>query len=88
MKARALQRTPTFWGSVWVPAGTSEKYAEALGYVAWKGGIHEDMCTAKFAKWFRKFATKHPTLACVYVFDLYPVDEFRWLGQYETSSAP
>lgn len=75
-----------FWGWIKVPKGTSAAYASALAYIAWKGGVYEDCYKARFTRWFRAFAKRRPDLAAVKVFDVYPVDEFRWLGHYEPSS--
>ena len=72
----------TFFGRVTVPTGTSREIAEALGYLAWKGGIGEDRCMARFARWFRRLAERRPDLAEVHAHQLYPVDEFRYRGSY------
>jgi hypothetical protein len=74
-----------FFGWVKVPANTSEDNAEALAHIAWKGGIKEDAYVARFRRWFRALVQRRPDLAMVRVFDVYPVDEFRWLGPYRSS---
>jgi hypothetical protein len=74
-----------FFGRIKVPARTSTDHAEALAQIAWKEGIYEDAFLSSFRKWFRAFAERRPDLATVKVFDVYPVDEFRWVGPYESS---
>jgi hypothetical protein len=76
----------SFWGWVKVPHGTSQERVDALAHIAWKGGIYEDAYVARFRRWFRALAERRPDLAMVKVFDVYPVDEFRWLGPYRSSS--
>lgn len=76
----------TFWGHIKAPATINEEYSKALAHMAWKGGIYEDCYKAGFRRWFRKFAKSRPDLAQVKVFDVYPVDEFRWIGPYKSFS--
>jgi hypothetical protein len=71
-----------FFGAVKVPENVSLDHADALAYIAWKGGVYEDCFRGPFRRWFRHFAAKHPDLATVKVFDVYPVDAFRWIGPY------
>ena len=87
MAAVKMKRVATFWGSIVVPSRIGVKQATTLAYIAWKGGMYEDKFKPSFARWFRKFAEKHPELAEVKVFDVYPVDEFRFLGKYDTNSS-
>lgn len=81
--SQPLKWVDTFWGSVRVPGRTSEKCASGLAYIAWKGGVYEDDFYADFRRWFRKFAARHPDLAMVHVPKIYPVDEFRFIGEYK-----
>lgn len=73
-----------FFGTVELPAGckASKKHMAALAHIAWKGGIYEDCYNVTFRKWFRQMAEKFPTHFKVKVFDVYPIDEFRWTGPY------
>lgn len=87
MAAVKMKRVATFWGSVVVPTRVSVDHATALAYIAWKGGVYEDQFKTGFKRWFRKFAEKHPEIVEVKVFDVYPVDEFRFLGKYDTDSS-
>jgi hypothetical protein len=71
-----------FFGWIRVPARTSQEHAEALAHIAWKGGAYEDAYLKSFARWFRRLAERRPDLAAVKEFDLYPIDELRWIGPY------
>jgi len=76
-----------FWGTVKVPKGVrvGKRQRAALAYMAWKEGVSEESFQPAFSRWFRTMAKKHPDLFQVYVFRIYPVDEFRWLGEYNST---
>lgn len=82
-----LKKVATFWGSIVVPSHFGTPYCETLGYIAWKDGVNEDKFQSRFTRWFRAQAEKHPELLRVHVHQLYPIDEFQFLGQYETCSS-
>ena len=71
-----------FYGTVVVPGNLGDEKAEAIAHMAWRGGISEESYYADFAKWFRQAAERRPDLFEVHVFDVYPVDEFRYVGPY------
>jgi hypothetical protein len=75
-----------FFGSIIIPdyvnESVSDNNLEALAHMAWKRGISENCYKSSFCKWFRAKAAKYPDLFQVKVFEIYPVDEFRWVGEY------
>lgn len=85
-KANDDQWFSTFWGWIKLPSNIGEPYRNALAHIAWKTGIYEDCYKSKFQRWFRALAKRRPDLVEVKVFDTYPVDEFRWIGPYKSSS--
>jgi hypothetical protein len=77
-----------FFGHVLLPARFGQKSAEAIAYIAWKGGAFEDGYKAQFRKWFRQQAERRPHLFKVFVPRIYPVDEFQFLGEYQSYREP
>jgi len=73
-----------FYGHVFLPARFGSKKAEAIAKIAWAGGISEEDCVPFFQKWFRMQTVLRPHLFHVKVFDIYPVDEFHFLGKYQS----
>jgi hypothetical protein len=81
-----LSKDYEFFGKVQLPKGmrVSNETKATLAYIAWKNGINEDEFKSGFRKWFRKQAEKYPTYFKVRVFNIYPVDEFQFIGPHQS----